>query len=486
MKDILKQDISETLNDYLYKNPIEDDDFSKTYIGIVIDNKDPQQIGRCKIRVHGLHDDFSTDDLPWSIPEFPLAFTEKSSFMVPEIGTTLYIKFDDGDLYESIYFGNVLDRMHLDYEADHTEDYPDSVIFYETKNGDYFKINRAKGEYIIKTGAGVFLKFSENGDIELTNSSSENGDTKLHLKGNFDIDQRYGNYSLKTQEHSLSAFSDVSITSNGSVTTQSLDDNTIETNRDFNVTTGNRISLEARSEIKQESIYNKIVANTIELLPSTDMTQTTNVDNKSEDVPKEFEVSIGKDSTKVSYISVEPDILGGPFNCLPFDPLTGAIHSGRIATGILNPLGFGLDDIERQLEIEKQIAVIELDYVKVSATYVSTIARKYASIDSQAQVIAAVITGNSIILEQKQKDLDIGLAEIQSRKEKEIKDVEIKYGNFLKAPIFGTIKTGEESLRYEYENKTKPTNEIIAIEDLTGKTTALSLNCGNGLIGDDA
>jgi uncharacterized protein involved in type VI secretion and phage assembly len=127
--------------------------------------------------------------------------------MVPEIGTTVYVKFDDGDLYEPIYFGKLLDREHLDYEADHTEDYPDSVIFYETKNGDYFKINRLKGEYIVKTGGGVFLKFSENGDIELTNTSSENGDVKLNIKGNFDIDQRYGNYKLATQEHSISAFS---------------------------------------------------------------------------------------------------------------------------------------------------------------------------------------------------------------------------------------------------------------------------------------
>lgn len=488
MKEFLKKDISESLNEYLHEQPIEDDNFTKTYIGIVIDNKDPQQFGRCKVRVHGIHDEFTPEDLPWSIPEFPLNFTTKGSFMVPEIGTTVYIKFDDGDLYEPIYFGKLLDREHLDYEADHTEDYPDSVIFYETKNGDYFKINRLKGEYIVKTGGGVFLKFSENGDIELTNTSSENGDVKLNIKGNFDIDQRYGNYNLTTQEHSIGAFSDVSVISNGSVTTQSLDDNTIETNRDFNVTTGNRISLEARSEIKQESISNKIVANTIELLPAmfaTPDTKSINVNDIGESVPTEFEVSIGKDKTKVIYISVTPDIQGGPFNCLPFDPLTGAIHSGRIATGNLISTGFGLDDIERQIEIEKQLAAVETKYAKISATYISTISRKYASIDSQAQVLASVLTGNSIILEQKQKDLNVGLSEIQTKKEQEIKDVETKYGNFLKEPIFGTISTGPESLRYKYDTITTPENEIKAASDLTGKTTAISLDCGHGLIGDD-
>jgi len=485
MKEYLKQDISESLNAYLYDNAEEDDNFKKTYIGIVVDNKDPEKMGRCKVRVHGIHDEFTPDDLPWSIPEFPLNFTTKGSFMVPEIGTILYVKFDDGDLYEPIYFGKVLDRENLDYEADHTEDYPDSVIFYETKNGDYFKINRLKGEYIVKTGGGVFLKFSENGDIELTNTSSENGDVKLNIKGNFDIDQRYGDYKIKTQEHAIEAFSDVSTISNGSVTTQSLDDNTIETNRDFNVTTGNRISLEARSEIKQESISNKIVANTIELIPATIDTTSVNVDNIPEISLPIFEVSIGKDKTKVPSIIVIPDVLGGPFNCLPFDPITGAIHSGRIATGTLIPAGFGLDDVERQVEMQKQIAAIETRYIKTSASYVSIVARKYASIDSQAQVLASVLTGNSIILEQKEKDLQIGLAEIQANKEKEIKSVELKYGDFLKKPIFGTKTSGEEGARYTYDTVTKPANELKAAEDLTGKTTAISLNCGDGLIGDD-
>jgi hypothetical protein len=40
-------------------------------------------------------------------------------------------------------------------------------------------------------------------------------------------------------------------------------------------------------------------------------------------------------------------------------------------------------------------------------------------------------------------------------------------------------------LRYKYDTITTPENEIKAKIDLTGKSTALNLNCGNGLIGDD-
>ena len=145
MKQELKKDISEIVNQYLYDSVVEDDTYTKNYIGIVLDNKDPDKYGRCKIRVHGLHDELGAEELPWSVPELPLNFTEKGSFMVPEIGTLVYIKFDDDDIYEPIYFGKVLDRERLNYEADHLEDYTDPVIFYETKNGDYFKMYRLKG-----------------------------------------------------------------------------------------------------------------------------------------------------------------------------------------------------------------------------------------------------------------------------------------------------------------------------------------------------
>ena len=35
------------------------------YIGIVEDNKDPQRVGRCRVRIAGLYDSLSTTDLPW-------------------------------------------------------------------------------------------------------------------------------------------------------------------------------------------------------------------------------------------------------------------------------------------------------------------------------------------------------------------------------------------------------------------------------------
>lgn len=488
MKKILSQDISDSVKDYL--NDL-DDDYEGLYIGTVIDNKDPEKFGRCKVRVHGLHDNFSSDELPWSIPEFPLAFGVKGSFMVPEIGTVVYVKFDDGDLYEPIYSAKVLDRENLNFEADKDEDYPDSVILYETKNGDYFKINRAKGELIFKTGAGVFFKFNENGDVELTNTSSENGDMKLTLKGNFTLDDRLGDIKIISQNHSTSAYENVSVVSNGAISNKSLDGVDFQTNRDFEVVSGERIVLNARDQIRSESISNKILANTIDLLPSTSDLKTTDTDGNTSTIPLDFSVSIGNDLSKVPLLTVAPEITGGPFNVLPFDPLTGQIHGGRKVSGKILGAGFLKDDAERIAEIAKRKLQIEAKYVKLEASYSAQIAKKYASVDSQAQLILSTITGNNVLTEQKAKELKDGLASLESAKQEELNNVDTLYGQFLTSPIFGTagnvlngvLPTGYEKNRIVYESELKLA-ENVALLDPTGKSTGKNiLGPGDGLFG---
>lgn len=45
---------------------------SNHFLGFVTDNNDPMKIGRCKVKVIGLHDSLSDSDLPWIQPMIPL------------------------------------------------------------------------------------------------------------------------------------------------------------------------------------------------------------------------------------------------------------------------------------------------------------------------------------------------------------------------------------------------------------------------------
>lgn len=74
----------------------------ETYIGVVVDNNDPDRLGRIKVKVMDVYDDFETVDIPWAKPWKDLS---GNSFNVPENGKVVTVVFDD-DKPEYIYADN--------------------------------------------------------------------------------------------------------------------------------------------------------------------------------------------------------------------------------------------------------------------------------------------------------------------------------------------------------------------------------------------
>ena len=66
----------------------------KTYIGIVEDNKDPQKLGRVKVRVMNVYDSLSVESIPWATPWKDL---NGNAFNVPDKGKMVMVVFDQGD-----------------------------------------------------------------------------------------------------------------------------------------------------------------------------------------------------------------------------------------------------------------------------------------------------------------------------------------------------------------------------------------------------
>jgi len=480
----MKQRLATDIIDIVKKYASQQDDalYDYEYIGIVEANNDPDKLGRCKVRIHGLHDDIATSDLPWAIPDFPLAVGVKGSFIVPEVGTIVSVIFDNGDRYEPRIRGKVLDRQNLNFECNKDEDYPNSVIFYETSNGDYFKINRAKGELIIKTGSGALLRISEDGTVELNNTASEKGDLKLSLKGNITIDNRNSNSHIITNNLQLDMFGDLTITSNYGSEQKYLDDYTIKTNRDINFVSSKEIYTKAKDLIKTESIENKIISNNISISPATIKLSTKDVDGNSTAISPNFSYSFPTEA-EVSTMTVTPSVLGGPFNCLAFDPFTGMPHQGRVVVG--TPItSVNLNTV---IEVSKEVKRIKDKYSKLIATRTDEIISEYASIDSQAQLLLSGPGSSTLLLDKKTKDIQTMTLELTAQMAEEITEANNTIVNFFDGPIYGTIKEDNtpEKDRQDY-NDSIDAAKIETKLDLTGKSTYKDkIGAGKGLVNDD-
>ncbi len=160
---------------------------SEMYVGKVVDNKDPDKIGRCKIRVFGVFGDEIPDrDLPWAIPDFAFIGSKKGSFIVPPEDTIVRIYFDQGDIYLPVYTRKVVDENNL--PADKDEDYPDNMIFFETDEGDKLMINRKTGKLTFVHNSGNELTIEKNGNSENTHKSGSV--VSMDATGNITIDSK--------------------------------------------------------------------------------------------------------------------------------------------------------------------------------------------------------------------------------------------------------------------------------------------------------
>jgi hypothetical protein len=72
-------------------------DSSKTYIGIVEDNDDPDKMGRVRVRVIDVFDEIPVEDIPWATPWKDL---NGNSVNIPERGKIVTIVFDKGNIYK--------------------------------------------------------------------------------------------------------------------------------------------------------------------------------------------------------------------------------------------------------------------------------------------------------------------------------------------------------------------------------------------------
>lgn len=141
--------------------------YPSIYRGIVEDNIDPENLGRCKIRVPAVHGDltYSAKILPWARPIVLSPVHEnRGSVNLPDIGDIVWVFFEGSDKEFPIYFGGTYATG--DIEVDN-----DRVDFYIEDN-THISYSRESRSYNIEIGTSQFTVSPEG----------------IHIKGNISVE----------------------------------------------------------------------------------------------------------------------------------------------------------------------------------------------------------------------------------------------------------------------------------------------------------
>lgn len=171
VKKIVRMQSSDAVREYTESNV--EEYWRGKYTGKVVDNNDPDKVGKCKIRVFGIFgSEIQDKDLPWALPEFQFVGSKVGSFVVPPVGAIVRVYFDRGEIYLPVYTTKVIDENNLPTQRN--TDYPDNMVLFESDDGDYFTINRKSKVAKYKHNSGVEIIIDKNGKVTIEGTQGKN------------------------------------------------------------------------------------------------------------------------------------------------------------------------------------------------------------------------------------------------------------------------------------------------------------------------
>lgn len=155
------------------------------YVGVVVDNNDPEKRQRVRIRVAQLHRNVPDDQLPWAMPSNNGAQANAGSGVgtvnVPPVGSKMSYQLTDNDPHNPRMGGSVTtDDANSENEL-LQEDYPHTVGSVD-QAGNLTKVNTKKGTITTTHVSGASIHIDAGGNISLFSPG------KLTLAANGGVD----------------------------------------------------------------------------------------------------------------------------------------------------------------------------------------------------------------------------------------------------------------------------------------------------------
>ena len=150
---------------------LEKDNIRETHwLGAVVDNTDPKNLGRCRIKVYGKFDNLPDDAIPWATPmnrDLP------GSHATPRVGDIVAVRFDNGNIYHPEYWFHINQNKELKEDILESSSAPQDVISLVYDAERNLRIYHSQDDGLVITrGSGAkerpLIQIDEDGMIKIS------------------------------------------------------------------------------------------------------------------------------------------------------------------------------------------------------------------------------------------------------------------------------------------------------------------------------
>jgi uncharacterized protein involved in type VI secretion and phage assembly len=178
------------------------------YYAIVTQNKDDQNMARCKVRFPWL-DQGDTDQSWWALCSTPMAGTEFGWYTLPDVGDVVAVMFIAGDISRPVILGGVWSKTDVPPEKNEGEN---EFRGYRSRTGCRFILDDSDQKKIVladktdgnavvvgsfqKGGSGAQARAGEGGTAinggktEGVSISSKEGKVEIYAKGKLKVEAK--------------------------------------------------------------------------------------------------------------------------------------------------------------------------------------------------------------------------------------------------------------------------------------------------------
>jgi len=152
--------------------------FHGNFRGRVVSTADPYGAGRVRVRVYGVYDGVPDSSLPWAIFSDPFMGGQAGigGFVVPDVGSDVWVFFEEGNHMLPVYFAGAPARPHGPPERSAG---PHNKVLH-TKAGHIIEVDDEGNRIRIHHSSGTDIHIDSGGNITLTGV----GDVTHNISGN--------------------------------------------------------------------------------------------------------------------------------------------------------------------------------------------------------------------------------------------------------------------------------------------------------------